>query len=125
MRKSSLLTGGVASKSEAIDESLKVIRSEFKRIADEGPSDTELKNAKSYLTGSYALRFDSNSKIASQLLGLLEEDFGADYIEKRNGLIDAVTMEDCKRVAKTLFDEKNLIITVVGRPAVAKAGDKG
>ena len=125
MRQSSLLTGGVASKSEAIDESLKVIRSEFKRIADEGPSETELKNAKSYLTGSYALRFDSNSKIASQLLGLLEEDFGADYIEKRNGLIEAVTMEDCKRVAKTLFDEKNLIITVVGRPAVAKAGDKG
>ncbi len=125
MRQSSLLTGGVATKNEAIDESLKVIRAEFKRIATEGPTETELANAKSYLTGSYALRFDSNSKIASQLLGLQEEGFGADYIDKRNGLIEAVTMEDCKRVAKTLFDEKNLIITVVGRPPVAKAGDKG
>ncbi len=125
MRQSSLLTGGVASKSAAIEESLKVIRAEFKRIAEEGPSETELTNAKSYLTGSYALRFDSNSKIASQLLGLLEEGFGPDYIEKRNGLIEAVTMEDAKRVAKTLFDEKNLIITVVGRPALVKAGDKG
>ena len=124
MRQSSLLTGGVATRGEAIDESLKVIRSEFKRIAEEGPTETELKNAKSYLTGSYALRFDSNSKIASQLLGLQEEGFGADYIEKRNGLIEAVTMEDAKRVAKTLFDEKNLIITVVGRPATAQAGTK-
>lgn len=125
MRQSSLLSGGVATRSDAIDESLNVIRSEFKRIADEGPTETELNNAKSYLTGSYALRFDSNSKIASQLLGLLEEGFGADYIDKRNGLVEAVTMEDAKRVAKTLFDENNLIITVVGRPAAVKAGDKG
>ena len=125
MRQSSILTGGVASKSAAIDESLRVIRAEFKRIAEDGPTQTELDNAKSYLTGSYALRFDSNSKIASQLLGLLEEGFGPDYIEKRNGLIEAVTMADCKRVAKTLFDEKNLIVTVVGRPAIAKTGDKG
>jgi zinc protease len=125
MRKSSILTGGVATKVESIDESLQVILSEFKRIAADGPTETELANAKSYLTGSYALRFDSNSKIASQLLGLLEEGFGADYIDKRNGLIEAVTMEDCKRVAKTLFDEKSLIITVVGRPTVAKTGDKG
>jgi len=125
MRKTSLLSGGVATKSEAIDESLQVIRSEFKRIADEGPSETELANAKGYLTGSYALRFDSNSKIASQLLGLMEEGFGPDYIDKRNSLVEAVTMEDCKRVAKTLFNEQNLIITVVGRPPIAKAGDKG
>ena len=127
MRQASMLTGGVATKTEAIDESLSVIRGEFKRIAAEGPTETELANAKSYLTGSYALRFDSNSKIASQLLGLLEEGFGADYIEKRNGLIEAVTMDDAKRVAKTLFDEKNLIITVVGKPAAAKAatGNKG
>lgn len=126
MKKSSLLTGGVATKSEAIDESLKLIRAEFQRMADEGPSETELANAKSYLTGSYALRFDSNSKIASQLLGLMEEGFGPDYVEKRNSLIEAVTMADAKRVAKTLFDQKNLIITVVGRPPVAKtAGEKG
>ena len=127
MRQSSMLIGGVATKTESIDESLRVIRGEFKRIAEEGPTETELKNAKSYLTGSYALRFDSNSKIATQLLGLLEEGFGTDYIEKRNSLVDAVTMEDAKRVAKTLFDEKNLIITVVGKQTAAKAasGDKG
>ncbi len=126
MRQTSMLTGGVATKTTAMAESLSVIKSEFKRIADEGPSEDELKNAKSYLTGSYALRFDSNSKIASQLLGLKEEGFGTDYIENRNKLIDAVTMADAKRVAKTLFDPKNLVITTVGKTAVAPAaGSKG
>jgi zinc protease len=127
MRQSSMLTGGVATKTTAMAESLSVIKAEFKRIADEGPTEEELKNAKSYLTGSYPLRFDSNSKIAAQLLGLQEEGFGTDYIENRNKLIDAVTMADAKRVAKTLFDPKNLVITTVGKPAVAApaAGSKG
>lgn len=122
-RHSSILAGGVATRSDAIGESLDVIRAEFKRMADEGPSATELNNAKSYLIGSYALRFDTSAKIASQLLGLMEEGFGTDYIDKRNSLIEAITLEDAKRVAKTLFAPENMIITVVGKPA-AKAEDK-
>jgi len=37
-----------------------------------------------------------------------------DYPEKRNALIDAVTLEDAKRVAKRLLDTKMLTL-VVGR----------
>ncbi len=75
---------------------------------------------------SYALRFDTNSKIASQLLGLYEDDFGPDYVEKRNALVEAVTLEDAKRVAKRMFDTNDLIVTVVGPPkaAAVKADDK-
>ena len=79
-------------------------------------SDTEFANAKSYLTGSFALRFDSNSKIASQLLWMLQEEMGIDYVEKRNALVDAVTLDDVKRVAKRLLTSDDLIITVVGKP---------
>ncbi|MGQ0671916.1 MAG: M16 family metallopeptidase [Hyphomicrobium sp.] len=120
-RHASILSGGVATKAESIGESLDVIRAEFKKMADEGPSQQELDNAKSYLVGSYALRFDTSAKIASQLLGLMEEGFGPDYVEKRNGLIEAITLADAKRVAKTLFAPENLIVTIVGQP-VAKKG---
>ena len=77
------------------------------------------------MTGSYALRFDTNAKIASQLLGLMEEGFGPDYVEKRNGLIEAITLDDAKRVAKTLFAPDNLIVTIVGKPAAKDPGKKG
>ncbi len=120
-RHTSIFTGFVATKTEAMPKSLEIIRSELKRIADGGPDEQELADAKSYLTGSYALRFDSNVKIASQLLGLFEEGFGPDYIENRNEMINAITMEDAKRVAKRLFDASNLIVTVVGRPPTAAA----
>jgi len=75
-----------------------------------------LANAKSYLTGSFALRFDSNAKIANQLLWFWQEELGPDYVDTRNAEIDAVTMEQVKRVAKRLFEREEPIITIVGRP---------
>ena len=85
-------------------------------MATDGPTETEVANAKSYLTGSYALRFDTNAKIAGQLLGLLQEDYGIDYVEVRNALVNAVTMADMKRVAAKLLQTDNLIVTIVGKP---------
>jgi zinc protease len=120
----SILSGGVATRADAIQQSLDVIRKELKHIADEGPTPDEWENAKKYLIGSYPLRFDTNSKIASQLLGLLEDDFGPDYIDKRNGMIEALTLDDAKRVAKRLLETDNLIVTVVGQPATATTADK-
>jgi zinc protease len=124
-RHTSVLSGGVATRADAIQQSLDVIRKELKHVAEEGPTPDEFENAKKYLIGSYALRFDTNSKIASQLLGLLEDDFGPDYIENRNKMIEAITLDDAKRVAKRLLDTDNLIVTVVGQPATAAvAADK-
>jgi zinc protease len=117
----SIFAGGVATKNEEIGQSLEVIRAEFNHMADEGPTPVELENAKKYLVGSYALRFDTNSKIASQLLGIMQDNLGIDYIEKRNALVEAVTLEDVKRVAKRILDTDNMMVTVVGRPKGLKA----
>ncbi len=111
-----LFMGGAATKNDRVAESLTIIRSELQRMATGGPTEEELKNAKTYLTGSYALRFDSSSKIAGQLLGIQLEGLGIDYPVKRNGLIEAVTIEDIKRVADRLLKPGNLIVTIVGRP---------
>jgi zinc protease len=108
--------GGVATKNDSVKQSIDVIRSELERMADGGPTETELANAKSYLTGSFALRFDTNAKIANQLLWMLHEDMGIDYPSRRNAMIDAVTMEDVKRAAKRLLKVDDLFITVVGKP---------
>jgi len=112
----SIFAGGVATKNEEIGQSLDVIRAELKRMATDGPSQEELDNAKRYLVGSYPLRFDTNSKIANQLLGIMQDDLGIDYVEKRNSLIEAVTLDDVKRAAARILETNNLITTVVGQP---------
>lgn len=120
-RYTSILVGSVATKNASMSQSLDIIRNEMKKMAENGPTEADLNAAKSYLTGSYALRFDTNSKIASQLLGLMQEGFGPDYVENRNKMIEAVTMADAKRVAARLLKPDDLIVTVVGKPAGLKS----
>jgi zinc protease len=112
----SIFAGGVATKNEEIGQSLAVIFAEIKRLTQEGPTAQELANAKSYLTGSFALRFDSNAKIANQLLWIMQEGLGTSYVDTRNAAIEAVTLDQVKAVAKRLFDGHDMILTIVGQP---------
>ncbi len=92
-------------------------------------------DAKAYLTGAYPLSFDSNAKIASQMMGIRQSELGLDYIETRNDMVNAVTLEDAKRVAAQYLDPENFTFVVVGEPdgldtidtiyASALAGDEG
>jgi zinc protease len=116
LHRGAAMLGGAATRNDKVAETIALIKSELKRYANEGPTPQELVDAKTYQTGSYALRFDSNRKIADQLLGVREQDLGIDYVEKRNSLIEAITLEDVKRVAKRLIDADALIFTVVGKP---------
>ena len=121
-----VFVGSVATKNEAVGQSLEVIEGELKRLAEQGPTAEELANAKSYLTGAYALRFESSSSIANQLLAIQIEDLGIDYVNRRNQLVEAVTLDDIKRVAKRLIEADRLITTIVGKPvAVAPVGTPG
>ena len=101
-----MMLGGVATENKASANRSTSSSSELTRIAANGPTAEELDNAKRYLTGSYALRFSSSAKIADILLWLQIEDLGIDYIDKRNALIEAVTLDDIKRVAKTAQAER-------------------
>jgi zinc protease len=108
--------GQLGTRNEKAGEALTVIKDTMKKFAEEGPSASELADTKTYLTGSYALRFDSNSKIASQLLAIQQDNLGIDYINRRNGMIDAVTLDQAKVQAKRISEPGKLIVTVVGKP---------
>lgn len=111
-----LFLGQTSTQSERAGETLQIIEAEVKRMAETGPTEEELDDAKRYLIGSYALRFDTSSKIAGQLLSIQMDDLGIDYILSRNALIEAVTVDDLRRVARGLLRPDGLIVTIVGRP---------
>ena len=115
-RSTSIFMGQVATKNEEMGQSLDVIKDQMKSLIDKGPTQVELDNAKSFLTGSFALRFDTNSKIANQLLYFLMEGFDLEYVDKRNAEVSAVTLDDVRRVAKRFLNPDDLFVTVVGQP---------
>lgn len=114
--RSPVMIGSTSTKNERAAESLSVIANEFARLAADGPTADELDKAKKYLIGSYALRFDTSTKIAGHLLQLQREGFGADYLDRRNAEVEAVTLDDARRVAQRLIGDAKLLVAVVGRP---------
>ena len=115
-RAASMTWGYTATKNERVAEALAVIAEEIARLTQDGPSDEELQKAKDYLTGSYALGFDTSTKIAHQLVQVAFEGLGIDYIGRRNGLIGAVTQDDIRRAAARTLGDGRLLVVAAGRP---------
>ncbi len=115
--------GGFASSNDRVAEAIAVVRAEWARMASEGVTEAELDAAKTYLTGSYPLRFDGNGPIAGILVGMQMEDLPIDYVNTRNAKIEAVTLADVARVAARVMQPEALHFVVVGQPEGLEAGN--
>lgn len=113
-----LWIGGTASANDRIGQSLDLIRAEWTRMATEGPTDQELADAKTYLTGAWPLRFTSTEAVAGILAAMRAEGLSPAYLAERNALIEAVTREQAAAVARRWLDPAHLTIQVVGRPVL-------
>jgi zinc protease len=112
----SLYLGRVSSANDRIAEAIQVIRDEWSKMAEAGVTEEELEVAKTYLTGAYPLRFDGNGPIANILVGMQMDDLPVDYVNTRNAKIEAITLDDIKRVAARVLKPEALHFVVVGQP---------
>ena len=117
LRHTGLLVGAVATRNEKLAQSLDIIKEQWVRMRDQGPSDQELDDAKTYLIGSFPLQLDSTAQVAALMVQLQSDHLGQDYLLHRNDLIRSVTRDDVMRAAKRLLDSDALGIVVVGQPA--------
>lgn len=102
-----------STRSDRAAETLAVIRDVVGKMAESGPSQQELDRAKKYVIGSYAIdNLGSSAGIASAILGLQQEDLGIDYIDRRQQLIEAVTLDDARKMAKTLLSADPAVMVV-------------
>ncbi|MGG7644725.1 M16 family metallopeptidase [Rhodovulum sp. YNF3179] len=116
MEHAALVMGQVASANESIAEAVQLVREQWADVAENGVSADELEAAKKYITGAYPLRFDGNGAIARILAGMQFAGRPITYIETRNDRMNAVTLDDVKRVAARLLQPDELHFVVVGQP---------
>jgi zinc protease len=116
MAQGGLVSGGVGTDNTKVIESLDLIREEWRRMAEDGVSEDELKDSKTYLTGAFPLRLTSTGRIASMLATLQYLGLGIDYLDRREELIHSVTLDDTRRVAYRLLHADDLLVVVVGKP---------
>lgn len=110
------MIGQFSSANATTAEAIKIVQSEWQRMHDDGVTEEELAKTKTYLTGSYPLRFDGNGRIASILVGMQADGLPIDYAITRNAQIEAVTLVDIKKIAKRLLKPDALHFVVVGQP---------
>jgi zinc protease len=113
-RRAGFVVGDVATKRGSVQQTIGVIRDTMRDFAANGPTDAELADAKTYLTGSFPLAFGSNVGIAAQLNSFQRVGLSVDYVKKRNALIDAVTLDQVKRAATRLYNPAKLTFVVAG-----------
>jgi zinc protease len=118
--KASVMVGSVATRADAVRQTIQVVRETLAEFAANGPTQQELDDAKTYLTGSFPLAFASNSGTASQLGTFQRQNLDIGYVGSRNSMIQAVTLADVKRVAKHLFDPVRLTVVIGGSPTEAR-----
>ncbi|UYN94396.1 MAG: insulinase family protein [Enhydrobacter sp.] len=119
--KASLLVVSTASANERVAEAIRVIRGEMARLRDDGVVPQELADAKTYLSGSLPVSLDSSASVAGLLHSMQVDGLARDYLQKRSSLIEAVTLQDVRRMARQLLRDDVVTSVVVGKPIGLRA----
>jgi zinc protease len=120
MDHSGLVVGTTGTRADRAGETVDAITGEIRRMAEDGPTQQELDEAKSYLKGSQMLALDTSAKLASALLQYQLDKLPIDYIEKRNAIVDAVTLDEAKKAAQRMWGQ-GLLTVIVGHAPQAAA----
>jgi len=120
MDHSALFIGNTGTRADRAGETVDAVNTEVRRMAEDGPTQEELDEAKSYIKGSRMLSLDTSSKLAAALLQYQLDRLPIDYIERRNAVVDAVTLDDAKKAAQKLWG-RGLLTVIVGRAPQAAA----
>lgn len=101
-------------RTEVTAPSLEEFLYELSRIRDVKVTDKELKDAKTYIVGSFQLGLETQSGLAQRLLELKLYDLPDNYLETYSDKVMAVTPDQIRKVARKVIDDNNLVISVVG-----------
>jgi zinc protease len=90
---------------------------ELNRIRDQRVPDEELRNAKSYLSGVFPIRIETQDGLIDQLTSVKMFDLPDDYLHTYRDRVNAVTAEDVQRIAQQHVTPDRAAIVIVGDAA--------
>ena len=99
-------------------DSLKEFFYELNRIGNEPVSQKEISDAKSYLTGVFPIRLETQEGLTDQLVQIKMLNLPIDYLESYRDRVQAVTVEEIQRVAREYIKPDEAAMIVVGDGAL-------
>jgi zinc protease len=95
-------------------DSLKEFFYELERIRNERVSEKEINDAKSYLTGVFPIRLETQEGMIDQLVQIRMLGLPDDYLQNYRDRVQAVTIDEVKTVAAKYVKPDEAAIVVVG-----------
>ncbi|HEY0657056.1 MAG TPA: pitrilysin family protein, partial [Pyrinomonadaceae bacterium] len=95
-------------------DSLREFFYELNRIRDEAVTDEELQDAKNFLTGVFPIRAETQEGLTNLIVSQQLYDLPDDYLQTYREKVNAVTLADIQRVAKTYLMPDKIAMVVVG-----------
>ena len=95
-------------------DSIKEFFYELDRIRTEPVSAKEIADAKSYLTGVFPMRLETQEGLTDQLVQIKMLNLPDNYLERYRDRVQAVTVEDIQRIAQKYVKPDEAALIVVG-----------
>jgi zinc protease len=119
LKHASTWRGAFSTRNDQLRTAVNVMLATLEAFAAKGPTDDEVRDAKSYIVDSFALNLDGNADLANFLINMQVNNLGIDYMERRKSLIEAVRKEDIEDMAKRLIDTEKMLLLMIGKPPPA------
>lgn len=105
---------GLQTRNDQAEMARDLLVKELQRFVKEGPTPEELQAAKQNITGSQALRLDSNKKILDHIAMIGFYDLPLDYLDTYNTKVEAVTAENIRDAFKRRIQPGALATVIAG-----------
>lgn len=112
-----IIVGSVATENARVAETLTVLRAEWARMAQSGPTAEEVADAVAFLTGSMPLQFTDSRRVAYTLLAMQQNGRPTDWLAGRPARLRALTRDGLAQVAGQLLVPDKLSTMIAGQPA--------
>jgi zinc protease len=109
-------TVGLQTRPDQAQQAVKVASEVVAEFVKNGPTDKEVKAAKDFLIGGFALRLDSNRKLMDNLTNIAWFDLPLDYLDTWTAQVDQLTAKDIQQAfARTLQPERMVTVILGGQ----------
>jgi len=117
MREAGPYQFGLQTRNDQAEQALEVLKQTVVDFVEKGPTAEQLTAAQKNITGGFALRLDSNSKIADYLAMIGFYNLPLDHLDTFNARVDAVTLEQIKAAYTKRIHPQKMITILVGGEA--------
>jgi zinc protease len=107
-------TLGLQTRPDQAAQAVEVSRDVLRRFVAEGPTAAEMKAAKDFMIGGFALRIDSNSKLVDNLANIAWHNLPLDYLDTWTREVEKVTAADIKAAFARKLQPDRMVTVVVG-----------